>query len=62
MISFTIMRDGTVKDAKIGQSSGNYNLDNNALRAVLESSPLPQLPAGYDKDSASVELWFQVKQ
>jgi TonB family protein len=62
MIAFTIMRDGTVKDAKIGQASGNYTLDNNALRAVLESNPLPPLPQGYDKDSAPVELWFQVKQ
>jgi TonB family protein len=62
MISFAILRDGSVKDAKIGQASGNYTLDNNALRAVLESSPLPQLPNGYEKDSAPVELWFQVKQ
>ena len=62
MITFTILRDGTVRDVKVGQASGNYNLDTSALRAVLESSPLPQLPSGYDKDSAPVELWFQVKQ
>lgn len=62
LITFTIMRDGTVRDAKIAQPSGNYTLDSSSLRAVLESSPLPQLPQGYDKDSAPVELWFQVKQ
>jgi len=62
MISFTILKDGTVKDAKIGTASGNYTLDTAALRAVLDSSPLPALPPGYDKDSAPVELWFQVKQ
>jgi protein TonB len=62
MISFTILKDGTVKDAKIGKPSGNYTLDAAALRAVLEASPLPALPQGYDKDSAPVELWFQVKQ
>jgi protein TonB len=61
-ITFTILRDGTVRDAKIAQPSGNYTLDSSALRAVLEASPLPQLPQGYDKDSAPVELWFQVKQ
>jgi periplasmic protein TonB len=62
MITFTILKDGTVKDAKIGQPSGNYTLDSASLRAVLEASPLPPLPQGYDKDSAPVELWFQVKQ
>jgi periplasmic protein TonB len=62
MVAFTILKDGTVTDAKIGKPSGNYTLDAAALRAVLESSPLPALPPGYDKDSAPVELWFQVKQ
>jgi TonB family protein len=62
MITFTILRDGTVKDAKVGTPSGNYLLDTAALRAVLASSPLPALPPAYDKDSAPVELWFQVKQ
>jgi TonB family protein len=62
MISFTILKDGTVQDAKIGTSSGIYTLDNASLRAVLDSSPLPPLPQGYEKNSAPVELWFQVKQ
>jgi len=62
LITFTILKDGTVQDAKISQPSGNYTLDSASLRAVLESSPLPPLPQGYDKDSAPVELWFQVKQ
>jgi periplasmic protein TonB len=61
-ITFTILKDGTVRDAKIGRPSGNYSLDTAALRAVLASNPLPALPQGYDKDSAPVELTFQVKQ
>jgi protein TonB len=61
-ITFTILRDGTVRDPKVAQPSGNYTLDSSALRAVMEASPLPQLPQGYEKDSAPVELWFQVKQ
>jgi TonB family protein len=61
-ITFTILKDGTVQDAKIAQPSGNYTLDNASLRAVLEASPLPPLPQGYDKDSAQVDLMFQVKQ
>lgn len=62
LITFNIHRDGSVSDARIAQPSGNYTLDTSSLRAVLESSPLPALPAGYDKDSAPVELWFQAKQ
>jgi TonB family protein len=62
LITFTILKDGTVKDPKIAQPSGNYTLDMASLRAVQESNPLPPLPQGYDKDSAPVELWFQVKQ
>ncbi len=45
MIAFTIMRDGSVKDAKIGQPSGNYTLDNNALRAVLEAESAAAITA-----------------
>jgi protein TonB len=62
LITFTILKDGTVKDAKIGQPSGNYLLDTAALRSVIEASPLPPLPQGYEKDSAPVELTFQVRQ
>jgi TonB family protein len=62
LITFTIERDGAVRDAKIAQPSGNYTLDSAALRAVLEANPLPPLPQGFEKGSAPVELWFQVKQ
>ena len=61
-VTFTIARDGSVSDVQIGQASGNYLLDNSARRAVMDASPLPALPAGYDKSTATVELWFQVKR
>jgi protein TonB len=60
-VTFTILRDGTVKDLKVSQASGNSTLDYAALRAVTQASPLPALPPTYDKDSAQVELWFQVR-
>ena len=61
-VTFTIARDGGVTDVQIGQASGNYLLDNSARRAVMDANPLPALPAGYDRSTATVELWFQVKQ
>ncbi len=59
LITFVILRDGRVQDVRVAQSSGNYTLDSSAQRAVLEANPLPQLPAGFEKDSAQVEIWFQ---
>lgn len=59
LITFSILRDGRVQDVRVAQTSGNYTLDSSAQRAVLEASPLPQLPAGFEKDSAQVEVWFQ---
>ena len=61
LVTFAILRDGTVEGVRVAQPSGNYALDTSAQRAVLEASPLPQLPAGYQQNSAQVELWFQVK-
>ena len=59
LITFSILRDGRVQDVRVAQTSGNYTLDSSAQRAVLEASPLPQLPPAYEKDSAQVEIWFQ---
>jgi TonB family protein len=46
-ITFTINRDGSLKDARISESSGNTSYDNSALRAVLSSTPVTKLPSDY---------------
>ncbi|MDQ6677901.1 MAG: TonB family protein [Acidobacteriota bacterium] len=61
LMTFSIQRDGTVQAIRVAQPSGNYALDTSAQRAILEASPLPQLPSGFQENSAQVELWFQVK-
>ncbi len=61
LLTFSILRDGTVEAVRVAQPSGNYALDTSAQRALMEASPLPQLPDGYTQNSAQVELWFQVK-
>jgi protein TonB len=58
-ISFTIDRDGTIRDAKNEISSGNGTFDRAALRAVLETSPLPPLPFGYNGTFLGVHLTFR---
>jgi protein TonB len=61
IISFTINRDGTVRDVRIEQSSGNPAIDNSAWRAVLQSNPLPALPPQYNQSSAPAEFTFDLR-
>jgi len=61
-ITFEIMRDGAIRNVKVAQSSGIFPLDSSAQRAVLDASPLPPLPNGFERDSARVEILFQLKR
>jgi periplasmic protein TonB len=61
-ISFTIARNGTVTNVQVSEPSGNYLLDTSAKRAVIDASPLPPLPPQFDKNEATVDLSFQLKQ
>lgn len=62
VVLFDILRNGEVRDVRFLQRSGISTLDYSAQRAVLDAGPFPALPAGYEHDSASVELWFQLKR
>jgi protein TonB len=62
VLTFEILRDGSVRNLRLFQRSGNLALDNSAQRAVLQASPFPQLPADFNRDSATVEFWFQLKR
>jgi protein TonB len=62
VITFDIMRNGTVTNAKIAQSSGNSTLDLSALRAVTDAAPFPPLPSNYSGSSTNVELRFQLQR
>lgn len=58
-VKFTIDRDGSIHDAVVETQSGNGTFDRAALRAVLESSPLPPLPFGYSGTYLVVRLTFR---
>jgi len=58
-VSFVIDRDGTIRDAKNEIASGNGTFDRAALRAVLEASPLPPLPFGYNGTFLGVHHTFR---
>ena len=60
--TFQILRDGTVTNVQITQSSGNRSVDNSALRAILSSSPVSPLPSSYSGNSVTVEFWFEFRR
>ena len=60
--TFQILRDGTVTNVQLTQSSGNRSVDNSALRAILSSSPMSGLPSNYSGSSVTVEFWFEFRR
>jgi TonB family protein len=59
-MTFTIARDGTIKDIRIAQTSGNYSMDTSAQRALLSSSPMPALPSDYSGSFVNVTFDFDL--
>ncbi len=57
-VTFDILRDGTITNVRITQSSGIPEVDRSALRAVLASNPLGPLPPDYPGNKVSVEFYF----
>jgi protein TonB len=49
------------RSVKLTGSSGNAALDISAQRAVLDAAPFLQLPTGFPKNEAQVELRFNLK-
>jgi TonB family protein len=56
VISFTITRDGTLKNIRVAESRGNASWDNAGLRAIQSSIPFPPLPGDWSPGEVSV-LW-----
>ncbi|HEY4362318.1 MAG TPA: TonB family protein [Bryobacteraceae bacterium] len=59
--TFDLMRDGSIRNLTLLQSSGNAALDNSARRAILDSQ-FPILPPNYRHDRAPMEIWFELKR
>jgi len=55
-VSFSVARDGSIRNARIAESSGNLSWDNAGLRAIIASNPFPPLPNDYSAGSVDV-IW-----
>jgi TonB family protein len=62
IVTFELLRNGSIRDVRVIQSSGNVALDRSAQRAIYEASPFPELPRDYERNNAQIEFWFQLKR
>lgn len=60
VVNFTILRDGTIKNIRLSQSSGNLSFDNSAQRALLSIDRLPALPSDYSGKYVDVIFDFDL--
>ncbi|MFZ3216756.1 MAG: TonB family protein [Candidatus Acidiferrales bacterium] len=60
--TFDILRDGSVTNVQVTQSSGNASVDSSAVRAIRDASPMQALPPAYSGSKVSVEFWFDFKR
>jgi protein TonB len=57
-VYFKITAEGEIENVKIEKSSGNFALDQAALRAVRNANPLPPLPSGSGLETLGVYFDF----
>lgn len=62
IVTFDLQRDGSVRNVRVAQSSGNSVLDYSAQRSIYDASPFPPLPPGYERNDATIEFWFELRR
>jgi len=62
VIYFRVLRDGTVTNTMIEQSSGMFIFDQAAQRAVVQASPMPPLPREYRDEYLGVHFSFAYRE
>jgi periplasmic protein TonB len=60
VLTFTINRDGSVKNIRMETSSGNQSMDISAQRALANASPMPPLPNDYSGSYVNVNFDFDL--
>jgi len=58
LISFAILRNGSITDIKILEPSGIFILDQAVRRAVIKSNPLPPLPVEFRRNKLYAQYEF----
>jgi protein TonB len=61
VVSFTILRNGSIRDVRVIQPSGNPNIDNTAARAVYQANHFPPLPPQITDSSITAQFTFNLR-
>lgn len=61
VVTFDILRNGSIQNVHVTRSSGNFGADQSAQRAILLSNPFPPLPAQYEQNVATIEFSFRLQ-
>jgi protein TonB len=62
VVTFQILRNGSIVNIEVLRSSGNESVDRSAVRAILSSNPVEPLPTGYAGSYVQVEFWFDFRR
>ncbi len=60
VVSFKIMKDGTIAELELKKKSGYPPLDKSVMNAVSDSVPFPPLPAEFAEGFRSVNVRFEL--
>jgi periplasmic protein TonB len=60
VLTFTINRDGSVKNIRMESSSGNQSMDISAQRALASAGTMPPLPNDYSGSFVNVDFDFDL--
>jgi periplasmic protein TonB len=61
IVTFDILRNGSIQNVRVTRSSGNFAADQSAQRAIVMSNPFQPLPAQYERDVATIEFVFRLQ-
>ncbi len=62
VVYFKILKDGSVSEVSLKDSSGDQLFDEQAMRAVKMASPFPPLPEGYAENDLGVYFEFTYRE
>jgi outer membrane biosynthesis protein TonB len=60
VFTFNLHRDGSIDGLQRHQTSGNYQIDTSAQRALIEATPFPPITCG--SNGGLIEFWFVLKR
>jgi TonB family protein len=58
IVDFAVLRDGSIEDVHLVQSTNDKKMDEAAVAGITESAPMQPLPAAFDQKKLSLRIRF----